>query len=81
MYLSIPVGDQSDGHDVLQHGPGGEELLADEDPAVWTQTLVVQSDSNWRNGLVWSGSVHLHALLLNLQEKTKRQTFVNYPQI
>lgn len=68
-YLSVPVGDQSDGHDVLQHGPGGEELLADEDSAGWTQTLIVQSDWNWNNRLVWSDSVQLHTLFLNLHEK------------
>lgn len=69
VYFSVPVGHQSDGHDVLQHGPGGEELLADEDSAGWTQTLIEQSDRHWRNRLVWSGSIHLHTLLLNLQEK------------
>lgn len=75
-YLGVAVGDQSDGHDVLQHGPGGEELLGDEDPAGWTQTLIVQSDGYWRNSLVWSGSVHLHTLLLNLRQENKTVTSV-----
>lgn len=64
--LGVPVGDQSHGHDVLQHGPGGEELLADEDSAAGTETLVVQSDGYWRNRLVRPASIHLHTLLLNL---------------
>lgn len=68
MYLSVPIGDQSDGHDVLQHDPGGEELLADEDSAGRTQTLIVQSDRNWRSRLIWSGGIYLHTLLLNLNE-------------
>lgn len=72
-YLSVAVGDQRDGHDVLQHGPGGEELLGDEDPAGWTQTLIVQSDGYWRNSLVWSGRVHLHTLLLHLHQETRQQ--------
>lgn len=66
MYFSIPVGHQSDGHDVLQHGPGGEELLADEDSAGWTQTLIVQSNRYWNHGLAWSDCTQLHTLLLNL---------------
>ena len=71
MYLSVPIGNQSDSHDVLQHGPGGEELLADEDSAGWTQTLVVQSDGHWRDRLVRSDDSQLHTLLLHLHEKQK----------
>lgn len=48
-YSRIPIGDQSDGHDVLQHGPRGEQLVADEGSAGWTQTLIVQSDRHWRD--------------------------------
>ena len=73
VYLSVTVRDQSDGHDVLQHGPGREELLGDEDSAVRTQTLIVQSDRYWRNSLVWSDSIHLHTLLLNLHEEKKNK--------
>lgn len=71
--LGVPVGDQSHGHDVLQHGPGGEELLADEDSAAGTQTLVVQSDSYCRNRLVRPAGSHLHTLLLNLHGSSNRR--------
>lgn len=72
VYLCVPVGDQFDRHDVLQHHPGGEELLRDEDSAGWTQTLVVQSDRYWRNSLVWLGGVYLHTLFLHLHKKGKK---------
>lgn len=66
-YLGVSVGHQGHSHDVLQHAPGGEELLADEDSAAWTQTLIIQSDGNRRDRLVRSGSRQLHTLLLNLK--------------
>lgn len=66
-YLGVSVGHQGHGHDVLQHGPGGEELLADEDSAAWTQTLIIQSDGNRRDRPVRSGGRQLHTLLLNLK--------------
>lgn len=73
MYLSVAVGDQSDGHDVVQNGPGGEELLADEDSAGWTETLIVQRDRHRRNRLVRSGGIHLHTLLLNLKQNPQNK--------
>lgn len=74
LYLGVSVGHQSHGHDVPQHAPGGEELLADEDSATWTQTLIIQGDSNRGHGLVWSGSSQLHTLLLDLKTSTSVQT-------
>lgn len=69
MNLGIAIWHQSDGHDVLQHRPGGEQLLRDEDSAGWTQALIVQSDRHWGNTLLRSGSIHLHTLLLNLRQE------------
>lgn len=66
-YSRIPIGDQSDGHDVPQHGPRRKQLVADEGSAGWTQTLIVQSDRHWRDRRYWSGGIHLHTLLLNLK--------------
>lgn len=65
--LGVSVWHQGHSHDVLQHAPGGEELLADEDSAAWTQTLIVQSDGNRGDRAVRSGSSQLHTLLLNLK--------------
>lgn len=78
-YLSVSIGHQSDRHDVLQHGPGGEELLADEESAGRTQTLIVQSDRHRSDRLIGSDSSQLHALLLNLgnanQKNGQNQVF------
>ncbi|TNN38479.1 hypothetical protein EYF80_051347 [Liparis tanakae] len=73
-YLGVPVGDQSDAHDVLQHGPGGEELPADEGSAGRTQTLIVQNHGHGGNRLAGSGGVQLHALLLHLQEEEEKKS-------
>lgn len=80
-YSRIPIGDQSDGHDVLQHGPRREQLVADEGSAGWTQTLIVQSDRHWKDRRYWSGSIHLHTLLLNLEEKwhMKKRLLIQSP--
>lgn len=45
-YLCIAVGHQFDVHDVVEHGPGGKELLGEEGPAAWTQALIVQGHLN-----------------------------------
>lgn len=66
-YLGVSERHQGHSHDVLQHAPGGEELLADEDSAAWTQTLIIQSDGNWGDRPDRSGSSQLHTLLLNLK--------------
>lgn len=66
-YFGVSERHQGHSHDVLQHAPGGEELLADEDSAAWTQTLIIQSDGNRRDRPVRSGSSQLHTLLLNLK--------------
>lgn len=66
-YLGVSVRHQRHRHDVLQHAPGGEELLADEDPAARTQTLVIQGNRNGGHRAVRSGRCQLHALLLYLK--------------
>lgn len=71
MHLSVPVGHQSDGHDVLQHDPGGKQLLSDKISAIWTQALVVKSYRHLRNSLARPDGVKFHALLLDLK---RRQT-------
>lgn len=40
-HLGVSVRHRGHGHDVLQHAPGGEELLADEDSAARTQTPII----------------------------------------
>lgn len=66
-YLGVSVRHQGHSHDVLQHAPGGEELLADEDSAARTQTLIIQSHGNGGGRPVRSGGSQLHTLLLNLK--------------